>query len=62
MTTWLTRPEAAEYARVSVDIIRAAVKNGDLPAYAVGSGKREYRLKANEVDAWMESRPWEPAS
>ncbi|KKB97009.1 excisionase family DNA-binding protein [Mycolicibacter arupensis] len=60
MTTWLTRKEASEYVKVSVDLIRAAVKNGDLPAYPVGSGRREYRLTAEDIDTWMKSRSWEP--
>jgi excisionase family DNA binding protein len=60
MTTWLRLREAADYVKVSTDIIRAAVKNGDLPAYPVGSGRREYRLTAEDIDTWMKSRSWEP--
>jgi excisionase family DNA binding protein len=57
--TWLTLSDAAEHIRASKDTIRAAVSAGDLPAYPIGKG-REYRLKANEVDAWLESRAFEP--
>jgi excisionase family DNA binding protein len=61
MTQWLTVPEAAEYVRAKHDrVIRQAVHKGDLPAYFYGMGTRDYRLKAHEVDAWMESRPYEP--
>ena len=60
MTTWQTVQDAAEYVKVSTDVIRAAVKCGDLPAYPVGSGRREYRLTAKDVDEWMMSRSWEP--
>ncbi|WP_448389397.1 helix-turn-helix domain-containing protein [Mycolicibacterium sp. XJ1904] len=59
MTVWLTAVEAAEYVKVSATTIRDAVRNGDLPAYPVGKG-RKYRLTAEEVDEWMRSRSWEP--
>lgn len=59
MTVWLTVPMAAEHSTVSADTIRAAVKAGDLQAYAIGRG-REYRLTAEDVDAWMRSRSYEP--
>jgi excisionase family DNA binding protein len=62
VTTWFTLADAAEHIRASKDIIRAAVSAGDLPAYPIGTGRREYRLKADEVDAWMTSRAWEPKS
>ena len=61
MTTWLTAQSAADYATVSPDMIRAAVKAGDLKAYAIGRG-REYRLTAADVDEWMMSRAYEPRS
>lgn len=60
MTTWLTAKGAAEYATVSLWTIRQAVKDGDLQSYAVGKGGLRYRLKAEDVDAWMESNPHEP--
>lgn len=59
MTTWLTAAEAAEHVRVSEPIIRDAVKRGDLPAYGIGKG-RNFRLKASDIDAWLEAQPWEP--
>ncbi|WP_448389455.1 helix-turn-helix domain-containing protein [Mycolicibacterium sp. XJ1904] len=61
MTVWFTPTEAAEYLKVSVDLIRAAVKAGELPAYPVGTG-RDYRLRASDIDDWMMSRSWEPRS
>lgn len=60
MTTWLTAVEAAKHAKVSAWTIREAVKDGELPAYAVGKSGRGYRLTAEDVDAWMKSRSWEP--
>jgi excisionase family DNA binding protein len=59
VTTWLKVADAAEYVKVSPDIIRAAVKNGDLPAYPVGRG-RDFRLTAEDIDSWMKSRSYEP--
>lgn len=59
MTTWLKLQGAAEYCKSSREIIREAVRRGDLPAYSIGTG-RDYRLKAEDIDAWLESKPWEP--
>lgn len=59
MTVWLTPAEGAKYIKVSEPIIRDAVKKGDLASYSIGKG-REYRLKASDIDAWLESRPYEP--
>jgi excisionase family DNA binding protein len=59
MTQWFTVAEAADYVRVSADLIRTAVRLGDLPAYSIGKG-REYRLTAEDIDEWMKSRAYEP--
>lgn len=59
MTVWLTAAGGAEYAKVSEPIIREAIKDGFLPAYGIGKG-RNFRLKASDIDAWLESQPWEP--
>lgn len=61
MTVWHTAATAAEYIRVSEPVIRKAVKDGDLAASAIGTG-REYRIDQDEIDAWMKSRSWEPAN
>lgn len=60
MTTWLTAVEAAEHAKVSAATIRDAVKQGELPASAVGRKGRHYRIAADDVDAWMRSNSYEP--
>ena len=58
MTTWLTVAEAAAYIKAKgTGKIREAIHRGELPAYSYG---REIRLKAEEIDEWMESHPWEP--
>lgn len=60
VTVWLTAQTASDYSTVGVDTIRAAVKAGELKAYAIGKGRREYRLTAEDVDEWMRSRAYEP--
>ena len=57
---WERPRDAAKRCQISIDLIRQAVKGGDLQAYPVGRGTREYRLDPAEVDAWMKSRAWEP--
>lgn len=52
--------EAAEHARLSPDVIRAAVKAGDLPSYAPTPGGKDIRLKATDIDEWIESKPYVP--
>jgi excisionase family DNA binding protein len=59
MTTWLTVREAADYVRVSENLIRNAIKLGYLVAYPIGTGT-QYRLRAEDIDEWMMSRSWEP--
>lgn len=61
-TPWLNQKEAAAYAKQHPDLIRAAVKAGDLPAVAIGKSGKEYRIHRDAVDEWMKSRPWEPAA
>jgi excisionase family DNA binding protein len=59
MTTWLTVREAADYIRAFESTIREAVKMGYLQAYPIGRGT-QYRLTAEDIDAWMKSRSYEP--
>lgn len=58
-TVWHTAESAAEHVKVSTWTIRQAVKDGHLAAHALRTG-RGYRLKESDVDAWMESTPYEP--
>ena len=56
---WLTAREAAEHTRLPMGTTtRQAAAAGELCAHSVG--KRQYRLTAREVDAWMMSRSHEP--
>lgn len=61
MIQWETPKQAATRTQQSPDLIRAAVKCGDLPANPIGTG-RDYRLDPDEVDLWMKSRSYEPKS
>lgn len=60
-TLWLTKTEAAAYAKIGPRLIQDAVNSGELPAYPIGKGKRDYRLRATDIDTWLTSRAWEPA-
>lgn len=60
MTNWATKAEAANHVRVNEKAIAEAVRDGDLKAYRVGKGNRDYRLDLAEVDEWMKSRTYEP--
>lgn len=60
MTVWLKMAEAVEHAKVSQEVIRAAIKAGDLPSYAPTPGGRNILLKASEIDEWIESKPYSP--
>jgi excisionase family DNA binding protein len=60
-TVWLTVAEGAAHIRAkSTDLIRAAIHDGELPSYRYG--KKDIRLKASDLDKWLESRPYEPES
>lgn len=50
---WLTKQEAAERARVSVDTLERAIRRGELQA---GGSPGLVRIKPEWVDGWIESR------
>lgn len=61
MTAWMTVAEAAAHIRAKHPrMIRDAIARGELPAFTYG--KAAIRLKAADVDAWLEAHPWEEAS
>jgi len=53
-TIWFTVEKAAEHASVSVATIRREIKKLALPAYRIGSGGRLLRLRAEDVDQWIQ--------
>jgi hypothetical protein len=63
-TRWMRAAEAAQYAKdrgypeVTVEMIRANVRLDLLSAYAIGKG-HFYRLRVEDVDEWLDKRPWE---
>ncbi len=52
VSTWLTRDEAAEYARVSVGTIDRWAREAKITKYSV-AGTRSVRYKTSEIDAMM---------
>lgn len=61
--TWLTAEEAAIHTRLAnTRRILQAVKDGELPVYSPFKSNdiRHIRFKQSDVDAWLESQPWEP--
>jgi excisionase family DNA binding protein len=59
-TRWRTLAEAAEHARSSEATLRREAKRGRLRGYKIG-GRRVWRFKAEDVDAWLEGRAEEPS-
>ena len=56
MTTWMKLAAGAEYAQLSTDVLRRAIKRGDLKSYAPTPGGKDIRLTASD----NESQPYEP--
>jgi excisionase family DNA binding protein len=54
VSRWMTLAEAGDYARVSALTLRREVRALRLHAYRVG-GRRALRLKADDIDRWLES-------
>ncbi len=52
VSTWLTRGEAAEYARVSVATIDRWAREGQIIRYTI-AGTRSIRYKVAEIDDMM---------
>ena len=58
MTVWHTVKTGAGHVQSSERTIRNAIASGGLPSSVIG--KRDIRIKESDLDAWLESRPWEP--
>ena len=53
---FLTRLEACDYLKISLDTLERMIKRGDLPAYKVGP--RQIRLKNTDIDKYIESHKY----
>jgi excisionase family DNA binding protein len=53
-TVWLTIAAAADRAAVSAPTVRRAIDRGLLAAFRVRPGNRIIRVRAADVDAWIE--------
>ncbi len=51
VTDWLTLPEAARRLRLSRNTLRAAIRDGGLPAYRISG--RWWRVSRGELDRWV---------
>lgn len=56
LVQWATKKQAADHVGISAELIGQAVRDGEIPSYAVGKGMVSYRLDLREVDEWMKSR------
>jgi excisionase family DNA binding protein len=56
MTTkkWLTVRQAADHAGVSPTTVRREIDKKALVAFRVGTGGRLLRIRAEDVDLWLE--------
>ena len=53
--TYFTRPEAAEYMRVSIEVITRAIHAGRLRARKTGeNGGGNYLISRVDLDAWFD--------
>ena len=53
---WLLVDEVAERMRVSVETVRRWIKSGDLAAFAAGGGRGGYRIRRDDLEAFIERR------
>jgi excisionase family DNA binding protein len=50
---WLNVARAGERAGVSTATIMRAARRGDLTGYKVGFGKKLWRFRPQDIDAWI---------
>lgn len=55
-SVWLTLADAAKYTQLSSATLLRAVKRRELQAFKV-SGKRVWRFRSADIDAWLASHP-----
>lgn len=57
---WMTAQEAADYVGLALGTVWNKARAGEMPSYRVG--KRSYRFRRSELDAWIESGATKPAA
>ena len=57
---WITVGEIVDLLKVHEQTVRRWLRDGDLRGYNLG-GKSGYRIKASDLDAFLESRAEAPA-
>ena len=50
----MTRLEACEYLKISLDTLERMLKRGDIPAYRLGP--KQIRIKREDLNAYLEAR------
>lgn len=53
---WYTVEQIAEMFQVSEETVRRWVRNGEIPALALGGRKAGYRIRKSDVDTFVAGR------
>ena len=53
---WLLVEEVAERMRVSIETVRRWIKSGDLAAFGAGGRRGGYRIRRDDLEAFIERR------
>jgi excisionase family DNA binding protein len=56
MSAWRDPAGAAAHANVSTSTILRAARRGSLHGYKVGDGRKLWRFRDEDIDAWIEKR------
>ena len=55
-TRWLTVAQVAERFQISQETVRRWIRNGDLPVLELGGLKAGYRVREDDLDAFIDER------
>lgn len=55
-TNWMTVQQVADELLVDEETVRRWIKRGELPSLELGSRKMGYRIKRDDLDAFIEER------
>ena len=56
LPTWMTTEQVAEYLQVTPETVRRWIRAGDLAVLDVGGRKGGYRIRSDDLGAFIESR------